>query len=118
MKKVLVSAMLCVASMSVFAKGSSHVQDGADVGNMGACMVQVDDAGSSRFINVNYIRAIEIIKDEKYNNYNTPADPKVVLIRMASNYSNRSFYGIAYPSQEEANKAIKELAVKINKCGR
>lgn len=118
MKKILIALMVSVVSVASFAKSSSKVNEEASVASVGACMVQVDDAGATRFINVNYIRSLEIIKDEKYNAYPAESNPRIMIVRMASNYGARSSYPIMYPTEAQAKAAINELAMKINKCGK
>jgi hypothetical protein len=111
--KILIAIMCMAISATVSAKGSSHVQDGDESKAIGSCMVKVDDANTVRFLNVNYIRAIEIVKGESRE-----ADPKVVVIRMGSNYNNRSSYAIAYASEQKANDALEDFAYKVNNCGK
>ncbi len=113
MKKIIVAALVSILSFSVFAKGSSHVND-SSTGVVGSCLVRVDDANSMRYINVAYIRAVEILKSDTYET----ANPSVVSIRMASNYSARSVYSVNYGSPEKAIAALEDIAKKINTCGK
>ncbi len=113
MKTSLIGILIAVSSFGAIAKGSSHVKKDDAMGNSSvACMIQVDDASASRFINVNYIRAVEIVRADKYEE----ANPRVVTIRMASNYAAKSSYSIMYPTEDAAKQALKDFAMKINNC--
>ena len=113
MKKSLIGILIAINSFSAIAKGSSHVQNYDTVSNKNtACMIQVDDATASRYVNVNYIRSVEIVHIDKYEDTN----PRIVTIRMASNYGNKSGYSIIYPTEDAAKQALKDFAMKINNC--
>lgn len=112
MKKIIVGVLIAVCGMSAFAKGSSSIDDSTNV--VGACMIQVDDSTASRFVNVNYIRTIEIVRKDKYGDEN----PRMVTLQMASNYSARSSYSILYPTEEAAKQALKDFAKAVNTCGK
>ena len=107
MKKTLLAFIMSVISVSSFSKGSSKVNEDGSSSAVGACMVQVDDAGAIRFINVNYIRSLEIIKDNNYNttSYSAESIPRIVMVKMASNYSARSVYPIMYSTEAQAKAA-------------
>ncbi len=107
MKKSLIGILIAVSSFSALAKGYDSTSN-----NNAACMIQVDDANASRYVNVNYIRSVEIVRADKYEEPN----PRVVNIRMASNYANKSNYAIMYPTEDAAKQALKEFAMKINSC--
>ncbi len=113
MKNALVGLLIVVSSLGAIAKASSHVKDDGVSKNVSACMIQVDDASASRFINVNYIRAVEIVRADKYEEVN----PRVVIIRMASNYAAKSSCSIMYATEDAAKQALMDFAMKINKCG-
>lgn len=113
MKKSLIGILIAVSSFSALAKGPSHVQKDDSINkNSAACMIQVDDAKASRYVNVNYIRSVEIVRAHEYEEPN----PRVVTIRMASNYSNKRSYAIMYPTEDAAKQALKDFAMKINSC--
>jgi len=108
MKKLFLLLAISVVG-SVSAKG----YDGSTNGVVGSCMVKVDDENTRRFLNVAYIRSIEIeIKDE-YNK----AKPNIVIIKMASNYAAKTSYSINYGTEAKAMEALQKLSNTINDCG-
>ena len=72
-----------------------------------ACTINVSDNKTSRFINVNYIRVVQVTKDQR-----------LLYISMASNYynSDTDSFSITYPTAQEALKAMNALSDKINDC--
>jgi hypothetical protein len=106
--------VISLLTMNTFAKGSSHPKVSEDVGlsRVGACMIQLDDANTSRFLNVNYIRSIEVADKDAKN----PKERIMRVVMMGNAYP--SAYLILYTSKEQAVFAMKDLAVRINQCGK
>lgn len=113
MKKTISFFCILLATSS-FAKSNSYQQESNDVFFNGTCIVQIDDAYTTRFVNVNYIRTIEISNQNK----DKKANEQVLNINMASNYSAQSSYSIAYPNKETAMEALQDLLKKIKFCGK
>lgn len=94
-----------VAAMSNIAPVSAASSEDFDLSNQ-ACLIDLNDSKKFRIINVNYIREMEIDRN----------DNKEIEIHLASNYSNQASIQITYPSKEHAIKALVDLRDKINDC--
>lgn len=106
MKINKIIASICFATIGMIST-SAYAASSEDFGVTNpACMVSVNDSANTRFINVNYIRVIQL------------KEKKVLFISMASNYYNGETDGfrITYPNNEAALKALDILSDKINDC--
>lgn len=74
----------------------------------GACMIMVSDTDTSRMINVEYIRLIQVKKEK----------PTIVSIYMASNYysGGTELITMNYLTSDNAKKALQDLSNKVNDC--
>jgi hypothetical protein len=93
--------------LSTFAIAAPQPEDFSNTNNS-ACMVAVNDSSATRFINVNYIRLIQVTKEE---------DQKVNIL-MASNYDNQETrkFQIKYQTPADAIKSMNNLRDQINDC--
>lgn len=95
----------CVAALCNISPALAASSEDFDLSNP-ACVIDISDTEKFRLVNVNYIRLLEIEKD----------DNKELKIGLASNYSNASSIKINYPTKEHALKALTDLRDKINDC--
>lgn len=110
MKKILVAALMLVAGV---AHAKSHSQQDDVTPTSPACMIEVSTVTVSRFVNVLYIREIEV-KNEARNGL--PGTD--LAISMASNYGNTSEFKITYPTNRAAMDAMRSFVKQINECRR
>jgi predicted transcriptional regulator len=106
----------CLAALYHIAPASAATHEDFDLSNP-ACTIALNDSTSTRFINVNYIRVIQVLNNQK-NNDDKNMD-KVLHISTASNYGQSGDaynFDITYPSREQALQALNELRDKINDC--
>jgi hypothetical protein len=97
----------CVAALCHIAPASAAPNEDFDLSNP-ACTVALNDSKTTRFINVNYIRMIQVSNEDK-----------VLKVSTASNYAQSGdaySLDISYPSREQALKALNDLRDKINDC--
>jgi hypothetical protein len=106
----------CVAALCHMAPASAAAKEDFDLSNP-ACTIALNDNVGTRFINVNYIRAIYVSNNKEGSRFAEHDHEKVLQVSMASNYSNAtSSFNIGYRSKADAIKAMNELNDKINDC--
>lgn len=108
--KLIATTVLSVAMLSIcHAKGSSHPVS-SDVASMNtssaACMVAINTEKTTRFLNVNAVRYVEVNNDE----------PAQLVISLLGNHQQGTMMKINYSSKEQAMSAMKTFVVNINKC--
>lgn len=113
-------AVGCVAALyslspTVMAKASQS--EDFDINNA-ACTITLNDSSYTRFINVNYIRSIQVSNNKEAPFAQPHAHEKVLRVSMASNYNNNgtSEFNLTYPSKEKALQALNDLRNKIDDC--
>ncbi len=111
MKKVVLVGALLVSS-AVWAKNETTTEV---LPAQGSCMVALSDAKVLRFVNVNYIRAVEV---SLQSGAREESQPNMLVVRMSSNYAARSSYVIEYASAKAAQEAARALVESINACSR
>lgn len=104
MNKLLAGLFLSFVSAGSYAKVSSNDYSSAP---SSSCMVRVSDEKTSRFINIAYIRTIELASNEN-----------ILTVFMASNFYAKRSYLMSYKTHSDAKQALEDLAVKINNCGK
>lgn len=97
----LVAAITAMAQPAFAAPSEDFVQP------QGACMIAVNDTTHTRFVNVEYVRLIQVEKEE----------PNVINIQLGSNFAvETTKMSIKYKTTPEAIKVLEELNDKINDC--
>lgn len=102
----------CVAALCNITPASAASSEDFDLSNP-ACTIALHDSKATRFINVNYIRMVQVLNDKEENK------DRVLHVSTASNYyQGEKTYNldITYPSKEKALEALEELRDKINDC--
>lgn len=99
----LLAAVTAIAQPAL--AGTSYYDDFSQ--SQDSCMVAVNDSGATRMVNISYIRLIKVEKEKE----------NILVISLASNYYNTdNELKISYKSNKDAEKAMVELAEKINDC--
>ena len=102
-----------ILSFGAIAKGSSYAHDDGKPGQKSVnCMVDISNVNTTRFVNVSYVRSIDLSSKNDDSN----GIKSVLNIRMASNYGATSHYAIDYFNEARAQEAFKSLVQKINNC--